>query len=57
VLRKRKPSESNLVFNPDQSVITDHVQGEKSTYKATTGTMPVWDEDGKIAGRFVLHLL
>jgi carboxypeptidase C (cathepsin A) len=39
----------NLVFNPDENVVTEHtttIKG-KISYKATTGTMPVWDEDGK----------
>lgn len=46
----------NLVFNPDQTVTTDHettIKGQRIPYKATTGTMPVWDEEGKcIAGLF-----
>ncbi|MBP4142296.1 carboxypeptidase [Flavobacterium sp. P4023] len=50
---------SNLVFNPDQSVITEHnttIKGQKISYKATTGTMPVWDEEGKaIAGLFYTY--
>lgn len=57
--KSEKPSESNLVFNPDQSVITEHIttiKGQKVPYKATTGTMPVWDEDGKaIAGLFYTY--
>ena len=43
-------SANNLVFNPDQNVVTEHnttIKGQKVSYKATTGTMPVWDEDGK----------
>ncbi|HTL09057.1 MAG TPA: hypothetical protein VL307_12385 [Chitinophagaceae bacterium] len=46
----------NLVFNPDQAASTEHettIKGQRIPYKATTGTMPVWDEDGKcIAGLF-----
>jgi carboxypeptidase C (cathepsin A) len=57
--KSEKKSESSLVFNPDQSVVTDHVttiKGQKVPYKATTGTMPVWDEDGKaIAGLFYTY--
>jgi carboxypeptidase C (cathepsin A) len=57
--KNEKPSESNLVFNPDKSVVTDHVttiKGQKVPYKATTGTMPVWDEEGKaIAGLFYTY--
>jgi carboxypeptidase C (cathepsin A) len=52
-------SPANLVFNPDQNVITEHIttiKGQKVPYKATTGTMPVWDEDGKaIAGLFYTY--
>ena len=47
---------SNIKFNPDEKVITQHlttIKGQKVSYQATTGTMPVWDEDGKtIAGIF-----
>ena len=47
---------SNIKFNPDEKVITQHlttIKGQKVPYQATTGTMPVWDEDGKtIAGIF-----
>ncbi|MEO5594475.1 MAG: carboxypeptidase [Chitinophagaceae bacterium] len=46
----------NLIFNPDQATSTDHettIKGQHIPYKTTTGTMPVWDEDGKcIAGLF-----
>lgn len=56
---KDTDSASNLVFNPDQSVITEHnttIKGQKISYKASTGTMPVWDEDGKaIAGLFYTY--
>ena len=56
---KENTGASNLVFNPDQSTITNHVttiKGLKVPYKATTGTMPVWDEDGKaIAGLFYTY--
>ena len=47
---------SNIKFNPDEKVITQHlttIKGQKVPYQASTGTMPVWDEDGKtIAGVF-----
>jgi hypothetical protein len=40
-------------------VVTEHtttIKGQKISYKATTGTMPVWDEDGKaIAGLFYTY--
>jgi carboxypeptidase C (cathepsin A) len=56
---KEENSPSNLIFNPDASVITNHsvtIKGQKVPYKATTGTMPVWDEDGKaIAGLFYTY--
>ena len=41
---------SNIKFNPDEKVITQHlttIKGQKVPYQATTGTLPVWDEDGK----------
>ena len=34
----------------DTTVMTMHrttIQGKRIEYKATTGTQPVWDEDGK----------
>ncbi len=53
---KEEKSSNNLTFNPDSFVATDHeatIKGQKIPYRATTGTMPVWDEDGKaIAGLF-----
>ncbi|OAB27147.1 Carboxypeptidase C (cathepsin A) [Flavobacterium fryxellicola] len=59
IAKDEKPSPANLVFNPDQNVVTEHtttIKGQKISYKATTGTMPVWDEDGKaIAGLFYTY--
>ena len=56
---KEIASPANLVFNPDQNTVTNHIttiKGQKVSYKATTGTMPVWDEDGKaIAGLFYAY--
>jgi carboxypeptidase C (cathepsin A) len=56
---KEENSPANLTFNPDLQVITNHtttIKGQKVPYKATTGTMPVWDEDGKaIAGLFYTY--
>jgi carboxypeptidase C (cathepsin A) len=50
---------SNIVFNPDQTVVSEHtttIKGQKIPYKATTGTLPVWDEEGKcIAGLFFTY--
>lgn len=37
-------------INPDSVVITKHqttIKGQPISYTATTGTQPVWDEDGK----------
>lgn len=46
-------------INPDQVVTTNHevtIRGSKVQYKAMTGTMPVWDEEGKpIAGIFYTY--
>jgi carboxypeptidase C (cathepsin A) len=57
--RDEKPSPTNLVFNPESSVTTSHevtIKGQRVPYKATAGTMPVWDEDGKtIAGLFYTY--
>ncbi len=53
------PNPPNLIFNPDQNVVTEHettIKGQHIPYRATTGTMPVWDEDGKcIAGLFYTY--
>lgn len=49
----------DLVFNPDAVVVTNHnvtINGKPVPYKATTGTMPVWDDEGKvIAGLFYVY--
>ncbi|MFT3935055.1 MAG: carboxypeptidase [Chitinophagaceae bacterium] len=49
----------NLVFNADNAVSTDHettIKGQRIPYKATAGTMPVWDDEGKcIAGLFYTY--
>lgn len=56
---KEENSPSNLTFNPDSQVVTNHtttIKGQKVSYKATAGTMPVWDEDGKaMAGLFYTY--
>ena len=58
-LAKEETSASNIVFNPDSNVVTKHmttIKGQPVSYTATTGTMPVWDEDGKaIAGLFYTY--
>jgi carboxypeptidase C (cathepsin A) len=55
VKEEKKPA-SDISFNPDFSVATNHevtIKGQRVAYKATAGTIPVWDEDGKtIAGLF-----
>jgi carboxypeptidase C (cathepsin A) len=58
VAKDEKPSPANLVFNPDENVVTEHtttIKGQKISYKATTGTMPVWDEGKAIAGLFYTY--
>jgi carboxypeptidase C (cathepsin A) len=49
----------NIPFNPDQTVVSEHevtIKGTKVPYKATAGTMPVWDDDGKVqAGVFFIY--
>lgn len=50
---------SDLVFDPDQVVITNHtatINNKQIPYRAVTGTMPVWDEQGKtMAGVFFVY--
>ena len=57
--KEERPSSSNLTFNPETSVVTNHevtIKGQRVPYKATAGTLPVWDEDGKtIAGLFYTY--
>ena len=48
--KEEKSTGSMAAFNPDEKVVTEHVttiKGQKVPFQATTGTMPVWDEDGK----------
>lgn len=46
-------------LNPDANVVTEHevtIKGQRVPYRVTTGTMPVWDDDGKvIAGIFYTY--
>ena len=48
-----------IPFTPDETVVTNHtttIKGQKVPITATTGTMPVWDADGKaIAGLFYTY--
>ncbi|WP_046367238.1 S10 family peptidase [Flavihumibacter petaseus] len=52
-------SGTDIPFNPDTQITTDHevtIKGQKVPYKATAGTLPVWDEEGKtIAGLFYTY--
>ena len=61
IAKEEKPATPALTipFNPDANVVTEHtttIKGQKVPFVATTGTMPVWDEDGKaIAGLFYTY--
>lgn len=50
---------SSRTINPESAVVTNHtvtIKGKSVPYKATTGTLPVWDEEGKpIAGLFYTY--
>lgn len=56
---KEEKSSETIPFNPDSFVVTENdvtVKGQKVPYKATTGMMPVWDENGKaMAGLFYMY--
>jgi carboxypeptidase C (cathepsin A) len=56
---KEASFESDIKFNPDSNVITQHIttiKGQRVPFQAITGTMPVWDEEGKtIAGLFYTY--
>ena len=56
---KEESYDSDIKFNPDTNVITQHstlIKGQRVPFQATTGTMPVWDEEGKtIAGLFYTY--
>lgn len=58
VVKEDKKS-TDILFNPDAAVVTNHevtIKGQRVAYKTTTGTMPVWDENGKtIAGLFFIY--
>ena len=47
------------ILNPDNAVTTTHevtIKGNRVPYKAVTGTMPVWDDAGKVvAGLFYTY--
>ncbi len=54
-----KTGSSDIPFNPDTFIASNHevvIKGQKIAYKATAGTLPVWDEDGKtLAGLFYTY--
>ncbi|MCH5689722.1 hypothetical protein LWM68_39155 [Niabella sp. W65] len=54
-----KNATPDLKFDPDATVVTYHtvtINGKAIPYKATAGTLPVWDADGKaIAGVFFVY--
>ncbi|WP_316851408.1 S10 family peptidase [Pedobacter agri] len=54
-----KSTGNERAIKVESTVITNHsvnVDGKTIPYKATTGTLPVWDEDGKpIAGLFYTY--
>ncbi len=56
---KEERFDSDIKFNPDTNVITQHtttIKGQRVHFQATTGTMPVWDAEGKtIAGLFYTY--
>jgi len=56
---KEENSIYNIPYNLDQQVVSNHqttIKGQRIPYKATTGTMPVWDEEGKaLAGIFYTY--
>ncbi|MCZ4242643.1 S10 family peptidase [Pedobacter punctiformis] len=54
-----KTTANERAIKVEGSVVTNHsvtIDGKAVPYKATTGTLPVWDEDGKaIAGLFYTY--
>lgn len=56
---ENKLPSSNIPFNPDATVSSDHevtIKGVRVPYKATAGMMPVWDTEGKTqAGVFFTY--
>lgn len=59
VVKEEKPGASARILNPDHFVVTENavtVKGTRIPYRTTTGTMPVWNDDGKvIAGVFYTY--
>lgn len=56
---KTEPVTPSRTIVPESSVVTQHqatINGQRIAYKATAGTLPVWDEEGKaIAGLFYTY--
>jgi carboxypeptidase C (cathepsin A) len=56
VIKDDKSPSGTIPFNADAVVVTEHtttIKGQKVPFVATTGTMPVFDEEGKtMAGLF-----
>ncbi|KLT66247.1 S10 family peptidase [Pedobacter sp. BMA] len=54
-----KPAVNERTIKVESTVVTNHsvnINGKSVPYKATTGTLPVWDEEGKaIAGLFYTY--
>jgi carboxypeptidase C (cathepsin A) len=59
IVKEEKKQATDIAFNPDASTTTQHdlvIKGQHVPYKATVGTIPVWDEEGKtIAGLFYTY--
>lgn len=57
--REEKTPVINHLFDPDFTITADHevtIKGQLVPYKTRTGTIPVWDDDGKaIAGVFYTY--
>ncbi|TDO21740.1 S10 family peptidase [Pedobacter duraquae] len=56
---KEDPKVNSRSIVPESIVVTQHqvtIKGQSVPYKATTGTLPVWDDEGKaIAGLFYTY--
>ncbi|OWK72185.1 S10 family peptidase [Pedobacter sp. AJM] len=59
VKEEPKPAANERSIKVESTVVTNHavnINGKSVPYKATTGTLPVWDEEGKpIAGLFYTY--
>lgn len=56
---KEETKTNSRTIVTENSVVTEHqmtIKGQRISYKATAGTLPVWDEEGKpIAGLFYAY--